>query len=51
VSEQQAAIRRAVELHDAGLSLRAIAEAMQGEGFDVSHMLVRRILRDQQAAA
>ncbi len=51
VPEQQAAIRRAVELRDAGKSLRAIAEAMRGEAFDMSHMLVRRILRDQQAAA
>ena len=51
VPEQQAAIRRAVELCGASKSLRAITEAMQGEGFEVSHMLVRRILHDQQAAA
>ena len=38
--EQQAASRRAVKLRDAGLSLRTIAGAMQGEGFGMSHLLV-----------
>ena len=44
VPEQQAAIRRMVELKQAGQSLRAIADAMKAGGFDLSHVGVKKIV-------
>ena len=44
VPEQQAAIRRMVELKEGGQSLRAIAEAMKVDGFELSHAGVKKIV-------
>lgn len=41
---QQAAIRRMVELRQAGQPLRAIADAMKAEGVNVSHEGVKKIV-------
>jgi DNA invertase Pin-like site-specific DNA recombinase len=56
VPEQQAAIRRMVEMRRAGLSLRAIADAMKAEGFELSHVGVKKVIaaaedRQKQEAA
>jgi putative DNA-invertase from lambdoid prophage Rac len=45
--QEQAAIRRMVELHQAGQSLRAIAGTVQAEfGVSLTHVTVKRVLRD-----
>lgn len=44
VPEQQEAIRTMVEMQQQGKSLRAIAAAMQGAGFSLSHMAVKTAL-------
>jgi DNA invertase Pin-like site-specific DNA recombinase len=43
---EQEAIRSATTMRAAGASLRAIAEALQAKGHPISHMAVKRILRD-----
>ena len=51
---EQEAIGRMQSLRAAGKSLRAIAAAVQAEGFNVSHVAVARILKDaapEQVAA
>lgn len=48
VPEQQAAIRHMVELQQSGLSLRAIADAMKAEGFELSHVGVKKVLEAAQ---
>lgn len=42
---EQAAIRKMQELHRGGAPFRAIAAAIQGDGFEVSHVTVRNIIR------
>ena len=42
--EQQAAIKRMVELRASGLSLRAIADQMGAEGISISHVGVQKAL-------
>ena len=56
VPEQQAAIRCMLEMRRAGSSLRAIANAMKAEGFELSHVGVRKVIaaaedRQKQEAA
>jgi putative DNA-invertase from lambdoid prophage Rac len=56
VPEQQVAIRRMVEMRRAGLSLRAIADAMKAEGFELSHVGAKKVIeaaedRHKQQAA
>jgi hypothetical protein len=56
VPEQQAAIRRMVEMRRVGLSLRAIADAIKTEGFELSHVGVKKVIaaaedRQKQEAA
>ena len=46
---EQAAIRQMLELRAAGRSLRAIAEAMKAEGFDLSHVGVKKIIEAAEA--
>jgi putative DNA-invertase from lambdoid prophage Rac len=48
---EQAAIHRMVELRRAGRSLRAIAEDMKAEGFDLSHVGVKKIVEATEARA
>lgn len=43
-SVQQAAIFSMCEMHEKGISLRRIAEAMRKEGFELSHMGVKKII-------
>lgn len=45
---EQEAIARMKAMRAEGLSLRAIAAAVQGEGFNVSHVSVARILKDAE---
>jgi DNA invertase Pin-like site-specific DNA recombinase len=54
--EQQAAILHMVEMRRAGLSLRAIADALKTEGFALSHVGVKKVIeavegRQKQEAA
>jgi len=42
--DQQRAIRHMVQLRSAGRSLRAIAEAMKAQGFDLSHVSVKNLI-------
>jgi putative DNA-invertase from lambdoid prophage Rac len=44
VPTEQAAIRRIMDLHREGLSLRAISEAMKGEGINLSHVGVKSVI-------
>jgi putative DNA-invertase from lambdoid prophage Rac len=44
VPTEQAAIRRIMDLRRAGLSLRAISEAMKGEGINLSHVGVKSVI-------
>lgn len=44
---EQNAIRNILEQREAGKSLRAISTSLKEQGFDLSHMAVQRILRDQ----
>jgi putative DNA-invertase from lambdoid prophage Rac len=43
--KEQAAIRKLVEMQEAGLTLRTMQEALAREGFTVSHVGVTRILK------
>ncbi|WP_244471021.1 recombinase family protein [Microvirga massiliensis] len=47
---QQEAIREAVAMKAAGVSLRAIADALQARGNSISHVAVSRVLRDHARA-
>jgi DNA invertase Pin-like site-specific DNA recombinase len=54
--EQQAAIRRMLDMRRAGSSLRAIADAIKAEGFALSHVGVKKVIvaaesRQKQDAA
>jgi putative DNA-invertase from lambdoid prophage Rac len=51
--QDQAAIHHMMELRQAGRSLRAIAEEMKAEGFDLSHVGVKKIIEaaDHRQAA
>jgi len=44
VPEQQAAIHRIIKLKEGGQSLRAIAEAIKVDGFELSHAGVKKII-------
>jgi putative DNA-invertase from lambdoid prophage Rac len=44
VPTQQAAIRRIMDLHREGLSLRAISGAMKTQGFNLSHVGVKGVI-------
>ena len=48
---EQAAIHQMMELRRAGRSLRAIADAMKAEGFDLSHVGVKKIIAGAERAA
>lgn len=48
---EQEAIRDAVAMRATGTSLRTIAEALQAKGHSISHVAVKRILRDHEASA
>jgi putative DNA-invertase from lambdoid prophage Rac len=47
---EQEAIREAAAMRTGGVSLRAIAEALQAKGHTISHVAVKRVLRDHEAA-
>jgi hypothetical protein len=49
VPEEQEAIKRMVKKRRAGASLRAIAGALESEGFKLSHMGVGRMIQAQEA--
>jgi DNA invertase Pin-like site-specific DNA recombinase len=52
--EQQAAVRRMLEMRRTGSSLRAIADAIKAEGFALSHVGVKKVVEaaeDRQKAA
>jgi DNA invertase Pin-like site-specific DNA recombinase len=48
---EQSAIARMIALRDAGRSLRAIAEAMKAEGFDLSHGGVKKVIEAAEIRA
>ena len=48
---EQEAIRDAVAMRATGASLRTIAEALQAKGHSISHVAVKRILRDHEVSA
>jgi DNA invertase Pin-like site-specific DNA recombinase len=50
VAEQQAAIRRMIGLRQAGASLRSIANAIEAEGFSLSHVGVKKVIEAHAAA-
>jgi transposase-like protein len=47
-TNEQAAIAGMKHMKAEGLSLRQIAEAVRARGFDVSHVTVGRVLRDNR---
>jgi DNA invertase Pin-like site-specific DNA recombinase len=48
VPEQQAAIQRMLKMRQAGSSLRAIADAIKADGFELSHVGVKKVLEAAQ---
>jgi len=50
VPTEQDAIARMVQMHEAGRSLRSIADAMTAEGFSLSHAGVGKVIKRQAEA-
>jgi hypothetical protein len=48
---EQAAIRRMIALREKGISLRAIADTMKHDGFNLSHYGVDKVIKAAQVRA
>jgi len=47
-ADEQPVVRRILELRQQGLSLRAIADEVSTDGLRLSHMAVKRVIRDAE---